>query len=103
MWQSCQAATSKCAVRWVEAKADDATNLVDEQPIGRQLEGLAALRLQRRQRTQDAAVTRGLNATISEGLEIESEQFARMVPTFDIREVIDASMSQTALRTVGRW
>lgn len=57
----------------------------------------------RRQRTQDAAVTRGLNATISEGLEIESEQFARMVPTLDIREALDASMSQTALRTVGRW
>src|ERR1700736_5446989 len=30
------------------------------------------------------AVTRGLNATISEGLEIESEQFARMVATHDI-------------------
>ncbi len=37
-----------------------------------------------------AAVTRGLNATISEGLEIEREQFARMVPTYDLREALDA-------------
>lgn len=36
------------------------------------------------------AVTRGLNATISEGLQIEGEQFARMVPTHDIREALDA-------------
>jgi enoyl-CoA hydratase len=36
------------------------------------------------------AVTRGLNATISEGLEIESEQFARMAPTHDTREALDA-------------
>ncbi|MBX2853976.1 MAG: crotonase/enoyl-CoA hydratase family protein [Rhodobacteraceae bacterium] len=36
------------------------------------------------------AVTRGLNGTISEGLQIESEQFARMVPTHDIREALDA-------------
>lgn len=37
-----------------------------------------------------AAVTRGLNASIGEGLQIESEQFARMVSTFDIREGLDA-------------
>jgi enoyl-CoA hydratase len=36
------------------------------------------------------AVTRGLNTTISEGLQIESEQFARMVPTADNREALDA-------------
>lgn len=36
------------------------------------------------------AVTRGLNATIAEGLAIESEQFARMVPTHDLREALDA-------------
>jgi enoyl-CoA hydratase/carnithine racemase len=36
------------------------------------------------------AVTRGLNATISEGLAIESEQFARMVPSHDIRAALDA-------------
>lgn len=36
------------------------------------------------------AVTRGLNATIAEGLEIESEQFARAAPTCDTREALDA-------------
>ena len=36
------------------------------------------------------AVTRGLNATIAEGLQIESEQFARLVPTQDNREALDA-------------
>lgn len=37
-----------------------------------------------------AAVTRGLNATIAEGLVIEREQFARMCATNDVREGIDA-------------
>jgi enoyl-CoA hydratase len=36
------------------------------------------------------AVTRGLNVSIAEGLAIESEQFARMVPTHDMREALDA-------------
>ena len=36
------------------------------------------------------AVTRGLNTTIAEGLNIESEQFARMAATKDIREGLDA-------------
>jgi enoyl-CoA hydratase/carnithine racemase len=36
------------------------------------------------------AVTRGLNASISEGLAIESEQFARMAATHDTREALDA-------------
>lgn len=36
------------------------------------------------------AVTRGLNATITEGLEIECEQFARMATTNDVREGLDA-------------
>ncbi len=36
------------------------------------------------------AVTRGLNMTIGEGLQMESEQFARMVPTHDLREGLDA-------------
>ena len=36
------------------------------------------------------AVTRGLNTTIAEGLQIEAEQFARMVTTNDIREGLDA-------------
>lgn len=36
------------------------------------------------------AVCRGLNMTIGEGLQMESEQFARVAPTNDIREGIDA-------------
>jgi enoyl-CoA hydratase/carnithine racemase len=36
------------------------------------------------------AVTRGLNATIHEGLEIEAEQFARMAATKDILEALEA-------------
>jgi enoyl-CoA hydratase len=35
------------------------------------------------------AVTRGLNMTIGEGLEIESEQFARLVPTEGLRHGLD--------------
>jgi enoyl-CoA hydratase len=49
-----------------------------------------------------AAVTRGLNVSISEGLEIESEQFARMVPTQDLREALDAWMARRALVYQGR-
>jgi enoyl-CoA hydratase/carnithine racemase len=37
-----------------------------------------------------AAVTRGLNATIDEGLAIESEQFARMATTNDVHEGLGA-------------
>jgi enoyl-CoA hydratase len=37
-----------------------------------------------------AAVTRGLNMTIGEGLAVESEQFARVVPTHDLKEGLDA-------------
>ena len=36
------------------------------------------------------AVTRGLNVSIAEGLAIESDQFARMVPTHDMRDALDA-------------
>lgn len=36
------------------------------------------------------AVTRGINMTIAEGLQMESEQFARVVPTHDMREGLDA-------------
>jgi len=36
------------------------------------------------------AVTRGLNMSIAEGLLVESEQFAKMVPTRDLREGLDA-------------
>jgi enoyl-CoA hydratase len=42
------------------------------------------------------AVTRGLNATIAEGLEIESEQFARAAPTCDTREALDAWLVRRA-------
>ena len=49
-----------------------------------------------------AAVTRGLNATIAEGLEIESEQFARMVPTCDVREALDAWIARRPPRYEGR-
>jgi enoyl-CoA hydratase len=49
-----------------------------------------------------AAVTRGLNATIAEGLEIESEQFARMVPTYDVREALDAWIARRPPRYEGR-
>jgi enoyl-CoA hydratase len=48
------------------------------------------------------AVTRGLNATITEGLEIESEQFARMVPTHDMRETIDAWIARRPPHYQGR-
>ena len=36
------------------------------------------------------AVTRGLNLTIGEGLQMESEQFARLVATYDLQEGLDA-------------
>ncbi|MER9108360.1 crotonase/enoyl-CoA hydratase family protein [Mesorhizobium sp. L2C084A000] len=36
------------------------------------------------------AVTRGLNQSIAEGLAVEAEQFARMAPTADLREGLDA-------------
>ena len=36
------------------------------------------------------AVTRGLNMSIGEGLQVESEQFAAMVPTSDLREGLSA-------------
>ena len=49
-----------------------------------------------------AAVTRGLNATIAEGLEIESEQFARMAPTYDTREALDAWLARRPPRYQAR-
>jgi len=42
------------------------------------------------------AVCRGLNMTIGEGLQMESEQFARMVPTRDLREGLDAWIGRRA-------
>lgn len=49
-----------------------------------------------------SAVTRGLNATIAEGLQIESEQFARMVPTHDVREGLDAWIARRDPHYLGR-
>lgn len=46
------------------------------------------------------SVTRGLNVSIGEGLSIESEQFARMVPTRDLREGLDAWIQRRAGREV---
>jgi enoyl-CoA hydratase len=48
------------------------------------------------------ATTRGLNATIAEGLAIESEQFARMVPTHDVREALDAWLARRPAHYLGR-
>lgn len=48
------------------------------------------------------AVTRGLNASISDGLAIESEQFARMAPTQDTREALDAWLARRAPSYPGR-
>jgi len=42
------------------------------------------------------SVTRGLNASIDEGLAIEATQFAAMVPTRDIRDGIRAFLSRRA-------
>jgi enoyl-CoA hydratase len=49
-----------------------------------------------------AAVTRGLNVPIAEGLAIEAEQFARMVPTHDIREALDAWLARRKPHYLGR-
>ncbi len=40
------------------------------------------------------AVTRGLNMSIGEGLQMESEQFARLVPTHDLSEGLKAWMER---------
>jgi enoyl-CoA hydratase/carnithine racemase len=44
------------------------------------------------------AATRGLNVSISEGLAIESEQFARMAATRDTREALDAWLAVRSSR-----
>jgi len=49
-----------------------------------------------------AAVTRGLNTTIDEGLRIEREQFARMCATSDVREGLDAWIERRAATYSGR-
>ena len=48
------------------------------------------------------AVTRGLNTTVAEGLQIEAEQFARMVPTDDMREGLDAWIERRTPHYHGR-
>jgi enoyl-CoA hydratase len=50
-----------------------------------------------------AAVTRGLNHSIAEGLLIEREQFARMAPTFDLREGLDAWLERRVPLYSGQW
>lgn len=48
------------------------------------------------------AVTRGLNASIGEGLQIESEQFARMAPTHDLSEGLAAWLGRQRPHHLGR-
>ena len=48
------------------------------------------------------AVTRGLNTAIGEGLLMEGEQFARMVPTYDLREGLDAWIERRSPAYAGR-
>ncbi|TPK18420.1 crotonase/enoyl-CoA hydratase family protein [Mesorhizobium sp. B2-5-9] len=49
------------------------------------------------------AVTRGLNLSIAEGLLVEAEQFARMAPTADLREALDAWISRHRPGHDGSW
>jgi enoyl-CoA hydratase len=49
------------------------------------------------------AVTRGINASIGEGLQIESEQFARMAPTHDLREGLSAWIARRTPQYSGSW
>lgn len=49
------------------------------------------------------AVTRGINTSIGEGLQIESEQFARMAPTHDLREGLDAWIARRTPMYNGSW
>ncbi|HYI89779.1 MAG TPA: crotonase/enoyl-CoA hydratase family protein [Beijerinckiaceae bacterium] len=49
-----------------------------------------------------AAVTRGLNMAISEGLQVESEQFARLVPSRDLGEGLAAWQERRQPAYTGR-
>lgn len=49
------------------------------------------------------AVTRGINTTIAEGLAIESEQFARVAPTHDLREGLSAWIARRTPVYNGSW
>ena len=49
------------------------------------------------------AVTRGINLSIGEGLAIESEQFARIAPTADLREGLDAWIARRRPNYTNSW
>jgi len=49
------------------------------------------------------AVARGLNHSIAEGLLVEAEQFARMAPTADLREGLDAWIERRKPAYDGSW
>ncbi|WP_095086182.1 crotonase/enoyl-CoA hydratase family protein [Mesorhizobium sophorae] len=49
------------------------------------------------------SVARGLNLSIAEGLQVEAEQFARMAPTADLREALDAWLTRREPRFDGSW
>lgn len=49
-----------------------------------------------------SAVTRGINASIGEGLLMESEQFARLVPSHDLTEGLEAWKARRAPVYAGR-
>ncbi|WP_421913650.1 crotonase/enoyl-CoA hydratase family protein [Mesorhizobium sp.] len=49
------------------------------------------------------AVTRGINQSIAEGLLVEAEQFARMAPTSDLREGLDAWIGRRQPSYSGSW
>ena len=49
------------------------------------------------------AVARGLNMSVAEGLLVEAEQFARLAPTADLREGLDAWLTRHEPRYVGSW
>jgi enoyl-CoA hydratase len=50
-----------------------------------------------------AAVTRGINTSIGEGLAIEREQFARVAPTYDLREGLEAWSARRTPEYTGSW
>ncbi|MDX8443284.1 crotonase/enoyl-CoA hydratase family protein [Mesorhizobium australafricanum] len=49
------------------------------------------------------AVARGINQGIAEGLLVEAEQFARMAPTADLREGLDAWIERRQPACDGSW
>jgi enoyl-CoA hydratase/carnithine racemase len=49
------------------------------------------------------AVARGTNQSIAEGLLVESEQFARVAPTADLREGLNAWTERRKPIFTGQW